>query len=637
MRRSFLCSSFLFLLLISSAYFSWSQVTISPADLKKLSVEELMNIRVTLVSRTPQRLSDAASAIQVITGNEIKRSGALSIPDALRLFPNIQVAQLNSSAWIIGTRGFNTIFANKLLVMIDGRSVYTPLFGGVIWDLQHVMIEDIDRIEVVSGPGGTLWGANAVNGVINIVTKKSSDTQGAFVAASVGNFLRDNFEARYGGKIGNKTHFRVYGMHMDRQPTTQPDGNKSPDAWRLSQGGFRMDIEASAKDEVTIQGDFYGGTRKTAPEHSPMNGQNIIGRWTHTYSASSDIMFQLYYDRYFREDIPGTGSDRMNTLDADFQHRVNFKKKHELLWGVGYRLVRDYANFKTQNVAILPPKKSLDLFNGFIQDEITLSEKIKLTAGTKILHNVYTGVELQPSARAAFAIRKNHTLWAAVSRAVRTPSRFDRDYYLPAYYVSPPNPSVAGGPDFESENLMAYEIGYRIQPNSASAFSFATFYNVYTDVYSVEALPGTLTYQIMNGSEGKSWGVEVSGAYQPARIWKLRAGYTYFDKDIHAKEGHTFNPDYLGNDSKHRVVMQSILNLPYDFQLDIIGRYKSKLKQTLATAAVPEFLTYDVRLAWVSKIIEISLVGQNLAKEEHTEFNVLNIPRSFYAKIAARF
>jgi iron complex outermembrane recepter protein len=282
-------------------------------------------------------------------------------------------------------------------------------------------------------------------------------------------------------------------------------------------------------------------------------------------------------------------------------------------------------------------KKSLDLFSGFIQDEITLSEKLKLTAGTKILHNVYTGVELQPSARAAFAIRKNHTLWAAVSRAVRTPSRFDRDYYLPAYNVPPPNPSVAGGPDFESENLAAYEIGYRIRPNSASAFSFATFYNVYTDVYSVEALPGTLTYQIMNGSEGKSWGFEVSGAYQPARIWKLRAGYTFFDKNLHAKEGHNFNPDYLGNDSKHRAMLQSILNLPYHLQLDIIGRYKSELKQTLATAAVPEFLTYDVRLAWVTKVIEISLVGQNLAKEEHTEFDVLNIPRSFYAKIAARF
>ena len=256
-----------------------AQKPISPADLKRLSVEELMNIQVTLVSRTSQPLIEAASAIQVITGDEIRRSGASNIPDALRLFPNLQVAQLNSSAWIIGARGFSTIFSNKLLVMIDGRTVYTPLFGGVIWDLQNVLMEDIDRIEVVSGPGGTLWGANAVNGVINIVTKKSSARQGAYVSASTGNCLRDNFEARYGGKIGTKTHFRVYGLHFDRRPTTLPDGNKNADAWRLSQGGFRMDIDASSKDVITIQGDFYGGKRKTAVEHSPMNGQNILGRW----------------------------------------------------------------------------------------------------------------------------------------------------------------------------------------------------------------------------------------------------------------------------------------------------------------------------------------------------------------------
>jgi len=634
-RRPYL--SVILLLFISSSYRSIAQNTISPAELKKLSVEELMNVRVTLVSRTPQHLRDAASAIQVMTGDEIKRSGATNIPDALRLFPHIQVAQLNASAWIIGTRGFNTIFSNKLLVMIDGRTVYTPLFSGVIWDLQNVPLEDIDRIEVVSGPGGTLWGANAVNGVINIVTKKSSQTQGGYVSASVGNFIRDNFEARYGGKIGGKTHFRVYGMHFDRRPTTQADGNKSTDGWNLSQGGFRMDIDASSKDEFTVQGDFYGGTRKTAPEHSPMNGQNILGRWTHTYSPSSDIMLQLYYDRYFREDIPGTGSDRMNTVDADFQHRVNFATNHELVWGLGYRFVRDYANFRTQNVAILPPKKSLDLFNGFVQDEIRLSKRMRLTAGTKILHNVYTGLEFQPSARAAFAVRKNHTLWAAVSRAVRTPSRFDRDYFLPAYSVPPPNPSVAGGPNFESENLAAFEMGYRIQPNSASALAISTFYNVYTDAYSVEALPGTLTYQIMNGSEGKAWGFEINGAYQPAKIWTLRGGYTFFDKDLHAKDRHTFNPDYLGNDSKHRAVLQSILNLPFNLQFDVVGRYKSKLKKTLATEEVPEFFTYDARLAWVTKNIELSLVGQNLAKEEHTEFGVLKIPRSFYAKIVGRF
>ena len=622
---------------ISLINLSQAQNDLSSADLKKLSVEELMNIRVSLVSRIPQPLTQAASAIQVVTGEEIKRSGATNIPDALRLFPNLQVAQFNSGAWIIGARGFNTTFSNKLLVMIDGRTIYTPLFGGVVWDLQNVMLEDIDRIEVVSGPGGTMWGANAVNGVINIVTKKASETQGAYVSATTGNFLRNNFEARYGGKIGGKTHFKIYGMHFDRQPTTKPDGNKNTDAWRLSQGGFRMDIEASSSDQITIQGDIYSGKRKTAVKHSPMNGQNILGRWTRKFSEKSDMSVQLYFDRYFREDVPSGASDRMNTLDMDFQYRIGIRKTHNLLWGLGYRVVRDFANFKTQNVAILPPKKSLDLFNGFIQDEISLSEKIKFTAGSKILHNVYTGIELQPNARIAFAIRKNHTLWAAVSRAVRTPSRFDRDFYLPAYSVPPPGASVAGGPGFESENLIANELGYRIQPNSASTFSLSTFYNVYTDVYSVEALPGTLTYQIMNGSEGKAWGFEISGAYQLTKNWKARGGYTYFDKNLYAKPGHTFNPDYLANDSKHRAILQSIINLPFNMQFDVVGSYKSKLIQTIATVPVSELLNYDIRLAWVTKHMEISLVGQNLTREEHTEFDMLKIPRSFYAKIAGRF
>lgn len=626
-----------FVFLVAAAYVSNAQQSLSSDDLKKLSVEDLVNIKVTLVSRSPELLSNAASAIQVISGEEIRRSGATNVPDALRLLPNVHVAQLNSSAWIIGVRGFNTIFANKLLVMIDGRTVYTPLFGGVIWDLQNVLLEDVDRIEVVSGPGATLWGANAVNGVINIITKKSSQTQGGYISTSTGNFITDNIEGRYGGKIGKSGYFKVYGLHFDRKATIAPDGNKSTDAWRISQGGFRMDFKPSKRDELTVQGDFYGGLRKTAQEHSPMDGQNVLARWSRNYSEQSDVAVQVYYDRYYRNDVPGTGSDRMNTIDADFQHRFPIKTKHSVLWGLGYRIVRDYANFRTQFVAILPPEKSLDMFNGFIQDEISLSKKIRLTAGTKVLHNVYTGIELQPSARFAYLFTQDNTLWAAVSRAVRTPSRFDRDYYLPAYNVPPPDPSVAGGPNFESENMIACEIGYRTKPSESSMISLSAFYNVYTDVYTVEALPNTQTYQIMNGAEAKAKGFEISGAYQLAKVWRVRGGYSYIDDNVQAKPGHTFNGDYLTNDSKHNAILQSILDLPLNFQLDVVGRYKSKLKQTLATAAVPEVLTYDVRIAWVSKHLDLALVGQNLAQEEHREFDVLQIPRSFYAKLTARF
>jgi iron complex outermembrane receptor protein len=416
-----------------------------------------------------------------------------------------------------------------------------------------------------------------------------------------------------------------------------PDGSKNTDAWGVTQLGFRMDFDLSSRDALFIKGDFYDGTRKTDIAPSPLNGQNITASWTRKFSDVSDFKLNVYYDRYFREDIPGTGSDEMNTADVDFQHRFPIRKRHNVLWGLGYRYVSDHARFSTNQVAILPPKKNLDLINGFIQDEIQLGRRIRFTLGSKILHNVYTGIELQPTARLAAVLRRNHTLWGAVSRAVRTPSRYDVDYYLPGYNVPPPNPSVAGGPNFESEKLIAYELGYHIQPSLKTAFTFSTFYNVYRDVYSVEALPGTLTYQIMNGSEGEAWGIEVTANYQPAPKWRLRGGYIFIDKDLRPKPGRTFNPDYLANDARHRVKLHSIVDLPLRLQFDVVARYVDKLKQTLATTAVDDYVAFDARLAWVSKHIEISVTGQNLPQKKHREFGTFDIPRQVYGKIAARF
>ncbi|HEU4634128.1 MAG TPA: TonB-dependent receptor [Flavisolibacter sp.] len=626
----------LLFLIVLSGEWTVAQQKLAPAQLKKLSVEELMNIEVTLASRTPQKLTESASAIQVLTGEDIRRSGATNIPEALRLVPNVQVAQITASAWIISTRGFNTIFANKLLVMIDGRTVYTPLFGGVIWEQQNVVLEDVDRIEVVSGPGGTLWGANAVNGVINIVTKGARHTQGLYAMASAGTFIKDMAELRYGGKISEKLFYRVYGQHFDRKETTLPNGTDNTDAWLLTRGGFRLDWDPGVSDAVTLQGNIYDGKRKTTGGNSPLNGQNILGRWSHTISDKSDLSLQLYYDRYFREDIPGTGSDRLKTFDVDFQHRFPLPYQ-SLLWGAGYRVVNDEALFRTTNVGILPPQKTLHLFNGFVQDEITLHERVRLTIGTKLTHFTYSGFELQPSVRLAWNPRPQNTLWAAVSRAIRSPSRFDVDYYLPTYSVPPTSPSVAGGPNFISEKVTAYELGYRLQPNQRSTFSVATFYNVYHDLYSVEALPGTLTYQIQNGSEGNSWGAELSANYQVTDKWRWRGGYTYFDKDLSAKQGHTFNPDYLGNDVRHRAVLQSMLDLPLHLQLDIAARYLSGLPKTIATAAVPSYFTFDSRIAYTFRQFEVAVVGQNLWEDKHTEFGVLSLPRNVYAKISARF
>jgi iron complex outermembrane receptor protein len=628
--------AFFLLFLFGSGLSVYGQ-TFSPRELKSLSVEELLNLEVTLVSRTPEKLTEAASAIQVITSEDIRRSGATHVAEALRLVSNLQVAQLNASTWLISARGFNNIFSNKLLVMIDGRTVYTPLYGGVLWEQQNVLLEDIDRIEVVSGPGGTLWGANAVNGVINIVTKSAQASQGLFASAAGGSFLRNGAAVRYGGKLGKKAWYSLYGKYFSRDNTTLPNGTHNADAWQMAHGGFKIDWDVSDQDALSVQGGYYDGKRKTTGSHSPLNGQNVLARWSRRFSPRSSMALQVYYDRYYRADIPTVSSDKMNTVDADFQHRFGIGSKHSFVWGTGYRYVTDDADFDVQSRAgILPRKKRIDLFQAFVQDEFSIVSNLRLVVGARLLHNVYTDWEWQPNARLAWQKQKS-TIWAAVSRAVRTPSRFDVDYYLPMTPQPPTVPSVAGGPNFVSEKLMAYEMGYRVQPMGSLSFSLSTFYNVYSDIYSVEPLPGTVTYQIQNGSEGRSWGAELLANYQLLKPWRLRVGYTFFAKELEAKKGHNFNPAYLGNDARNHGFLQSILDLPANLQLDIVARYMDPLSKTFATASVPSYLSVDARFAYAAKGWEIAFVGQNLAQENHTEFGTNQIPRSVYAKISARF
>jgi len=612
-----------------------AQTSFAPRDIKKLSVEELMNLEVTLVSRTPEKISEAPSAIQVITSEDIRRSGATNVPDALRLVPNLQVSQLSSSVWIISARGFNNIFSNKLLVMIDGRTVYTPLYAGVLWDQHNVLLEDIERIEVVSGPGGTLWGANAVNGIINIITKHTSETQGLYAYAAAGTFLKDQAAVRFGSKINDKISYKIYARHSDHGATKSATSNDNKDDWSMSNASFRMDWNPTKKNAYTVQGDYYDGNRNAPKDRSPQNGQNILARWTRTISDASDLTLQVYYDRYYREDAPTSSYDKINTVDIDFQHRLPLGRRNNFIWGAGYRYARDDANFPPAG-GITPRFKRLDLYSAFVHDEFSLARNVMLSFGTKILHNVYTGLEWQPDVRLAW-VNKGSTLWASISRAVRTPSRLDVDYFLPLTPQPPTTPSVAGGPNFISEKLVAYEAGYRFLPNALSAFSVSLFYNVYTDVYSVEALPGTVTYQIQNGSEAKSWGAEFSGNYQVTKSWRLRGGYTFFKKDLYAKPGHVFVPDYLGNDARNIGVLQSILDLPLNLQLDIAGRYVDQLPATFATPDIPSYFTYDARVAWVHKGFELSIAGQNLAHNKHLEFGSFYMPRSMYAKITARF
>lgn len=635
-RRSLRCIPVLALLLSLFPLAVLAQTGLSPRNIKRLSIDELMNLEVTLVSRTPEKLTTVASAIQVITSEDIRRSAATNIPEALRLASNLQVSQLSSHVWIISARGFNSVFSNKLLVMIDGRTVYTPLYGGVIWENQNVLLEDVERIEVVSGPGGTLWGANAVNGVINIITKHSSHTKGLFASVAAGDFLQDMASLRYGGSIGKNGGYKIYAQHSDRNETTMPNGAKNPDAWSLTQAGFRTDWNTSPKDAFTVQGDYYAVKRETAPSNSKSNGQNILGRWTRFITDSSGLQLQLYFDRYYRQDAPTSSYDEMSTIDIDFQHHFFIGRNHSIVWGAGYRYVKDDVDFGTAGAGVLPRFRNLDLFNSFIQDEISLAKTLKLTLGTKLLHNVYTNFEWQPNVRLAWQTKKS-SLWGAVSRAVRTPSRFDVDYFLPTTPQPPNIPSVAGGPNFISEKLIAYEAGYRFQPDAFSAVSIATFYNVYRDVYSVEPLPGTFTYQIQNGSEAESWGFEISGSYQLRKSWRVRGGYTYFNKDIRAKEGHVFNPSYLANDARNQALLQSILDLPLGMQLDVAARHVDGLKESFSTVRVPAYFTMDARLAFAYKGFELCVAGQNLTQKKHNEFGAFNLPRHVYAKISARF
>lgn len=629
--------------LIFKSYDSCAQIEkeVTPpasAPLKKLSIEELMDVEVTSVSKRSEKLAEVPSAIQVITQDDIRRSGATSIPEALRLAPNLHVAQHNAYTWSISSRGFNTTFSNKLLVMIDGRTVYTPLFGGVYWDAQHILMDDIERIEVISGPAGTLWGVNAVNGVINIITKKSKETQGLYASVAAGSFWKGYGGVRYGGTIGSKISYRVFTQYNDRNNTFRPDGRDTTDRWKVAHGGFHIDWNPSEKNSVTFQGNAYGATEYERPAKSTFDGQNIITKWSHTFSNTSLFNLQFYFDRTWRRKLLGVVNNELDTYDFDFQHRFVLATNHTILWGVGYRFMKDKTRGTTTVVGLIPQDKDMNLFSGFIQDEIMLMpDKFKLTLGTKLQHNVYSRFELQPSLRLAFTPTERQTIWGAVSRAVRAPSRADVDYFAPTYPVAPQFPSVAGGPNFVSEKVLAYELGYRIQPSGRLSLSLAAFYNDYDDVYSVEALPNTLTYQIQNGSEGESWGLEFSGVYQLLPNWRIRGGYTFFDKDLRAKPGHIFEPSYLGNDPQSQFLLQSMVDLPGNLQFDIVGRYVETLPKTQTTERVPAYGTFDVRFAWEYKNIELSVVGQNLWEKRHAETGTQQIPRGIYGKITGRF
>lgn len=610
----------------------------SVADLKKMSLEQLMDLEVTSVSKHPEKITTTSSAIQVITKEDIRQSGATSVAEALRLAPNLQVAQVNASQWAITARGFNNVLANKLLVLIDGRVVYTPMYAGVFWDVQNLVLEDIERIEVISGPGGTLWGANAVNGVINIITKSAKDTQGLFAEVAAGTELRGLASLRYGGTLGSDLSYRIYGTAFKHGNTLFRDSTEADDDWQMAQGGVRLDWDADDKDAVMFQANLYDGRPDPDGGHPVIaRGYNILGRWNRTISNESGIQLQLFYDdtwRDFRNDF----AEKLRTYDIEGQHRFRLARRHEIIYGLGFR----FMDHEVQNLELFgfqPAHKSLYVFNVFLQDEITLIEdRLRLSLGTKLENNVYSGFQHQPSARINWTPSSVHTVWGAVSRALRSPSRIDRDFFIGLT----PELDLVRATDFQSAELLAYELGWRLNPRENFSFSLATFYNEYDNIRSVEPGPPPFGVPLTfgNGVKGKSYGAELAATCQVGGWWRLRAGYTYFQKELTVKPGSmdANNGTAESNDPAHQFVVQSSMNLPGDVEFGTVLRYVSELP----SPRVLEYFGLDVRLAWkINKNLELSVVGQNLAQAAHTEFiptspAAKDIERSVYGKVAFR-
>jgi iron complex outermembrane receptor protein len=612
--------------------------------LKQMSVEELMGVEITSVSRREETLRDAPAAVSVLTRETLRRSGAETIPDALRMVPGIHVGQQTASSWAVGGRGFSSVTSEKLLVQSDTRSIYTPLFSGVLWDVQDYLLEDIDRIEVIRGPGAALWGSNAVNGIISIKTRSARDTHGTYLEAGTGNFDRARVAARYGGETAGGVHYRVFGKYLDRDETghllTDTD-----DEWRLGHLGFRTDWSGSDQDSFTVQGDAYSGdVGKLAPTatilgrdnptgelDTRVTGGNVLARWRRSSSESSDLQVRAYYD-YTRRDDPSF-LDTLRTFDIDIQQRFAASARHEILWGASYRLTSNRN--RSGGVFAVDPEKSEDhLLSGFIQDQMTLSESVRLTLGTKLEENDFSGFEVQPSIRVAWSPREDQTVWSAVSRAVRVPTRLERDI---AIEVTPPGSDpvigLLGNDDFAAERLTAYEAGYRRQIGSDLSLDLALFYNDYDRLASLEfgapfvGPDGRIVVPIVNENltTGQTRGAELQVEWSPATYWHLTANYTHLDMSLTPTGADVNRGEWReGSTPRSMAGLRSWLSLGERLELDSQLRYQSRIRRmpdVVTGAGIDAYTELDVRVGWrASEQWDLAVIGQNLLDDGHAEF-----------------
>lgn len=640
-------------------------------DLTKLSgmsIEQLMNVKVSILGPS-QTVSKTPAAVSVVTADDIQRSGARNLPEALRLVPGMDVAQMDAAQWAVSVRGFNDQFANKLLVLQDGRSLYTPLFAGVIWDVQGTLMQDIDRIEVVRGPGATLWGANAMNGVINIITKNAADTQGWLVNGGGGNQDLGFLGARYGGKINNDAYYRIYGTYDVHDNADLPGGGSAHDPWQLGRGGWRMDWNAANGNTLTFQGDGYAGgidemftvydpssptLSDTIRDDMRVGGANTLGRWTHTFSDTADLKLQAYYD-FTTRDAARLFDEQRHTVDLSFQNEFAFGDWNKIIWGLGYRLTTDQEK-NSQTIQFNPLSDTVNLFSGFAQDEIALvPHRLSLTLGTKLERNDYTGFEVEPGGRLLWTPTERQTFWASISRAVRTPSRAEEAFseYQPPT-ASSPLTVLSGNTGFKSEEMLAYELGYRAALAKNLSVDAAVFYNDYDHLRSLEITsfspgpPPTVSAYLANNLYGDTYGTELSATWRVTDRWRLQPAYTFLKMNLHAHAGSTDTssaPETEGENPENQFSLQSSLDLPHGVSADAALRYVDSLKFPQQGVSIGSYFEMDARLSWrINPHWEVSVVGQNLLHARHSEFQPTElqiqpseIPRSIYGEITWRF
>jgi len=593
------------------------------------------------------------------------------------MVPGLEVAQIDQNKWAIGSRGFNGRFDNKLLVLIDGRSVYTPLFSGVYWNVQDVVLEDVDRIEVIRGPGATLWGANAVDGVINIITKSAKATQGGLVSAGAGSQEATAETVRYGSKVKDNTYYRVYGKYYDWYPSIDPTGTTASDGWHALRGGFRLDSNATTRDSITVQGDIYhdnfGETLtvpsltsptlwSTYPNNGYESGGDLLGRWNHSFSRSSTSL-QMYYDRTNISD-PTVFGDHESVYDIDFQHDIHLGESQELVWGLGYRSIQD-SNGSSFTVALQPAHSSLNQYSAFLQDEVSLLDnRMHVTVGSKFEHNPFTGFEFEPNVRVLGTLTNKQSVWAAVSRAVRTPALTEEGLQLNEAVIPPGVPplnsplpvveAIFGSRQFGSEDLLAYEVGYRVQATNSFSLDVAAFYNNYTNLRSAE--PGApilvgspvpsyvvLPFVASNKMSGGTYGIEPFAEWKILPRWKLMGSYSFLRMNIH-KNADSLDPTPdlpNGESPRHQYYFRSSLDLPKNFEQDLMLRYVDKLP----SLSIPSYYSLDLHIGWkpISQI-QLSFGAQNLLNSQHLEFipefiNTLptQVRRTYFGSIAWTF